>query len=61
MRECILAELREGISPDKLSARVMEIHAATALSRIIERLAQRREVRDTARLSVESGSGAGGS
>ena len=36
-------------------------HAATALTRIIERLAQRREVREASRQGVERGSGACGS
>ena len=61
MNESILAELRKGIGPDKLPPRVMEIHAAAALTRIIERLTQRREVSEAPRLSVESRSSAGGS
>ena len=39
----------------------MEIHAAAALARIVQRFTQGREVRDAPRQSVESGSGACGS
>jgi hypothetical protein len=61
MHKRILTEFRKGVGPDKLPPSVMEIHAAAALTRVIERFAQRREVRETPRLSVEGGSGAGGS
>jgi hypothetical protein len=59
MRESVLAKIRERICARQLPPRVVEVHAAAPLSRIVERLAQGRKVGNTPRLRVQSGSCAG--
>ena len=54
----VLAQLRIRISAGESPARVVEIHSAAALRRIIERFAKRSEIRDPPRLGIEAGSGA---
>lgn len=44
MGESVFAQLCIGIAEDQLSARIVEIHAATALAGIVERFAERFEV-----------------
>jgi len=59
MRKRIFAQFGERIGARQLPPRIVEIHAAAPLCRIVERLAQGRKIREAPRERIQSGSGAG--
>jgi len=56
--QCLRAKLRIRISARQAAAGVMEIEAALALRRIVQRFANRAEIGEAARLLIQRGRGA---